>query len=359
MMNINRDLVIAAYRLLLEREPETEEVIQQALATCRNTEELRSMFLGSAEYATRNANPITYHSTGTPQQLSIIEEYFNLSPDAMEGFVVNRLGVRTRVSSLWDEAQQLVGTVIPAPVLGDFHGSPAEWIGLLKSVRSATKKFVAMELGAGWGPWLVAGAVAARNNGIKDAFLLAVEADPGHFISLRQHFIDNGLNPEQHRLIHAAVGSQHGWARWPFVESRSDWGSRPIPIETVGSPGSDMTISDYLGRRFSKYVDIEVMSIVDLLTEQPRWDFLHMDVQGDEAEICQSGLELLSERVHWLVVGTHSRTIEGRVLSMFMANGWVLESEIPVSFVFRPGAPTQEAMTERDGTQVWCNPRLD
>lgn len=358
-LEVTRDLVIASYRLLLEREPENEEVVHRAVARCNNVEELRNLFLNSAEYIEKRASPVQHRSTLAPEEILIINEHFNLSPEPVEGFVVDKLGVRTRSSSLWNEAQPLAGTVVPAPLVGNFHGEALEWLGLLKSVRSAKGRFVAMELGAGWGPWVVAGAVAARNMGIEDSFLLAVEADPGHFEFMRQHFMDNGLNPEEHRLLQVGVGDQHGWARWPRLESRNEWGSRPIPIDANGDQPPDGTISDYLGRQFSDFVEVEIVSIVDLLKEQPRWDFVHIDVQGGEAALCQAGLQLFSERVHWLVVGTHSRTIEGTLLSMLTVDGWILVSEEPVRFVFRPNAPTQEGMVDHDGTQVWRNPRLD
>jgi hypothetical protein len=44
---------------------------------------------------------------------------------------------------------------------------------------------------------------------------------------------------------------------------------------------------------------------------------------------------------------------------MFARAGWVLENEKPAIFTFQPGAPSLEAMTRIDGTQVWRNPRLD
>src|SRR5690349_2259976 len=47
---ITRELIIAAYRLFLEREPESEQVIQNALQH-RNVEDLRRAFLHSPEFS--------------------------------------------------------------------------------------------------------------------------------------------------------------------------------------------------------------------------------------------------------------------------------------------------------------------
>jgi hypothetical protein len=38
------------------------------------------------------------------------------------------------------------------PIPQDFHAEGAEWIGLLKTVITATDRYVAIEWGAGWAP---------------------------------------------------------------------------------------------------------------------------------------------------------------------------------------------------------------
>ncbi len=86
---------------------------------------------------------------------------------------------------------------------------------------------------------------------------------------------------------------------------------------------------------------------------------MHVDVQGSEAVICEAALDELKARAHWLIIGTHSRLIEGQLIYMLMKTGWVLENEKPVIFGFQPNAPSMESLTRIDGTQVWRNPRLD
>ena len=100
---------------------------------------------------------------------------------------------------------------------------------------TAQERFVAMELDAGWGPWLVAGAVAGRLRGIEAVRLLGVEADPGSVDLMVQHFKDNGLDPEQHRLLRAAVGVEAGKARWRRMQDPANaGGGRPVRYIYVG-----------------------------------------------------------------------------------------------------------------------------
>ncbi len=369
---MNRELITAAYRLFLEREPENERVIDHFLKQTRSVEELRTVFLGSPEFepALRrflDQNGIIQRDqisqydvyTGcTPADLAIIRDGFNRQVLPRKGFISDQLGVVTRTASLWDGVQHLDGTVIPPPIPTDYHADAIEWAGLLKSVRSAGDEYAVMELGAGWGPWCVGGAVAARNAGIKNINILAVEGDPGHYEFLKQHLRDNGFNPLEHTLLQAAVGVNAGKARWPKVQSRNDWGSRPIRDNEKDSPGSDGKVRDYLGREFASTIEVEVVPLAQLLSRRPRWNLVHIDIQGEEAAVCQSSMNLLTERVQWIIVGTHSRWIEGELLRQFSAGGWKLENEKPVRFNFQPGAPCLESLTDHDGTQVWRNPKL-
>lgn len=277
------------------------------------------------------------------------------------GFVVDFLGARTRLSSL-KPFRYLDGKVLGLPVTfaDRFHAETVEWVGLMKSVLSARDHYVALELGAGWGPWLVGGAAAARSRGIAKIKLYGVEGDPTHFESMRQHFRDNGLDPGGPCLLQAAVGVAAGRARWPKVEHpEDDWGSRPLgAVDQAAEQSQGGSERDYLGRQFDAHLIVEVVPIAGLLEREPVWDLVHIDVQGGELDLCRAAADLLNQRVRWLVIGTHSRKIDGDLLELLFQNGWVLENEKPSQLKFNPSAPTLEAMHWHDGTQVWRNPRL-
>lgn len=54
--SVSRDLVVAAYRSFLGREPENEAVVKQKVEACRSEEQLLNAFLRSPEFARRFAN---------------------------------------------------------------------------------------------------------------------------------------------------------------------------------------------------------------------------------------------------------------------------------------------------------------
>ncbi len=288
-----------------------------------------------------------------PADLEIFERFRPEPAPPEPGFVVDFLNVRTRISSLWEAARHLDGQRTGLPVPCDHHAEAIEWIGLLRAAAEARDAYVAMELGAGFGPWLVAGAAAARHRGITEIRLCGVEADPDHYASLRRHLADNGLDPDAHALHNAAVGAVAGTARWPKASDPvNDWGMRPARDDDAADAG-------YLGGRLDRFVDVQILAAADLLRAEPRWDLVHVDVQGWEAEVLAACGPELDARAHRLVVGTHSRKLDGDVLALLHGRGWMLENEKPTRFTHDPAAPTLESMASMDGTQVWRNPRLD
>ncbi len=264
------------------------------------------------------------------------------------GFITEVYGIRTRVKSLWPEMADHDGAVVGVPSPGNWHWEATEWLAVMRSVLSAQGRYRIMELGAGWGPAAVAGSVLARRRGLTDVQATAVEAEPHHYETVRQHFLDNGLDPSEHVLINAAVGVHGGVARWPIAgDNETLYGNRPMDAN-----------GDYLGRAIGRTRRVEVRGFRSLLKAETVWDLVHIDVQGGEFDICRSALTRLNRRVARVCLGVHSRKLDGDLFDLFWRAGWVLEGESPTRFIFYPGAKSQEAMTSADGTQVWRNPRL-
>ena len=269
-----------------------------------------------------------------------------------DGFITDFLGVRTRVSSLYDAVAHLSGLVLNPPDPDDFHAEAVEWIGVLKTTLTAKDRYVAMEWGAGWGPWIIAGAKAAQRLGLVDIRLYGVEADPSHFKAMAQHLLDNGFSPADHVLLQAAVGPENALAEWPDEpDARNQWGARPL------REGSDQDI-DYLCERVDRFIEVRVIAARDLVLREPVWDMVHIDIQGWEGEVCRACIDVLTERVKWVVIGVHSRIQDAHLLQIFHGAGWILEHEKPTRFKYRPSQQNFEAMVTADGTQVWRNPRL-
>ena len=161
----------------------------------------------------------------------------------------------------------------------------------MRAVREASGSFVCIELGAGWGPWLVSSAFAAKHLGISNILLIGVDADHRNLEFMKTHFCDNGLDYRQHKFFHATIGGRDAW---PFFWNRD--GAR-------------------------------LMSLKTLLHDLPVVDLIHCDIQFAESRAFAAGIKEVTKRVRRVVIGTHSRKIEDELIETFRAWSWFLEYE--------------------------------
>ena len=285
----------------------------------------------------------------TDDDIDLLKRFQSQDSEPKDGYFKDFVGVLSDINFVghWSHLDGHVFD-LPLPETDGAHAETIEWVGLLKAVATCKDSFRAMELGAGWAPWLVDGIFAARQIGITDYFICGVEADPGKYKMMQQHLDNNGIPHHSKNvcLIQGAVGAENGTAFWPIMSDPSgDWGARPQ--SEVGT--------DYRGVKFQNMRKVDVYSLNSLLEKCDVWDFLHIDIQGEEFEVLQATQALLTERVRWCVIATHSRKLDGLVLDFFYQLGWKLHNEKPTCFNYASKATSLEAMTTSDGTQVWEN----
>lgn len=282
------------------------------------------------------------------------------------GYIVDFLGVKTRLNYIAG-MDHLSGHVEGHPVPWNFHANSIEWAGVLRAASEAEDSFTAMELGAGWGPWLVTGAAAARQCGIQTIHLIGVEGSKSHCDYMRLHLQDNGYNPDNHTLVHGVAGSYDGIAKFPILaDPAASWGAEarfekvPIPPSLYRRSGRKVKhlLRALAGRKQPllpgpAMESVTCYSMETLLRSHPRVDLVHVDIQGAEFEVIASGRDVLKEKVRRLVVGTHGRTIEERLMGELAPQGWELESEEACLFEQRG----DNVYLFRDGCQVWRNRR--
>jgi len=179
--------------------------------------------------------------------------------------------------------------------------------------------------------------------------LVGVEGDQAHFGFMQTHLRDNGIDPLGHRLICAVVSAADGIARFPVLPDPSaDWGAS-AEYGAGHDTGHDGNPS---GAR--AYVQVPAISIMTLLRDLDRVDLMHCDIQGAEADCLEAAASAVTAKVRRLVVGTHGREIEGRLLTLLSGQGWTLEHEAACTFL-QSGTAMLPLL---DGVQVWCNPCL-
>jgi FkbM family methyltransferase len=239
-----------------------------------------------------------------------------------------------------------------------------EWIDLLESVVAARDSYHMIELGAGYGRWAMRAALAIRQYSAIPFHLTAVEADPVHFDWLRMNFEDNGLDPDQHTLVQAAVGRNSGEASlWVASdESRHSpglWYGQMIVGKQRAKPVKGANYGGYPVQRHKdgrKSITIPQIDMESILRNSPRIDLIDLDVQFQELEAITPAIAGLNAKVKRLHIGTHSTEIEVGLRTLLARHGWECRADYP-------GRGIRETPWGKidfdDGVQSWVNPHID
>ena len=344
-----RDAVVWAYRLLLGREPDDQAAVDVHLGH-GSVASLRAAFMETPEF--KQSCPATTAAAAaavTADEAAVIDRFrpFFHGP-APAGSWFDFLGVRTRCDFLpsgYDGLSPFAMQGSPGSASGPLHDKE-EWVGTLRSVLEARNRLVVMELGAGWAPWLVGAAVAARRVGITDVRLIGVEGSAGHVRFMDQHLRDNGIDPGAHALIHGVAGPADGIARFPRLsDPRNDYGSQ---AEMAGSAPPGAAAADM--------EEVRCYSLETLFKDVDRVDLLHCDIQGMEGAVFAASRQVVNAKLRRAVIGTHSRAVEAELMATFSGEGWMLEDETACRL---HQAADGVFHLLADGCQVWRNPRLD
>jgi FkbM family methyltransferase len=186
------------------------------------------------------------------------------------GCDVNFLGVRTRVAffSLFERLadysrRRWFKAKLPVPNEDYF-----EWIAVLEAVAETRGSFTMVELGAGWGKWIVNAVAALRQYSALPYDIVAVEAEPTHFEWMKQHLNDNDIDSSRATLIEAAVAPTDGEV-WFHVGARADWYGQAIASDRQAAPGSG-------ARRVERVRAVSVRTILGGLEQV---DLLDVDIR--------------------------------------------------------------------------------
>lgn len=284
-------------------------------------------------------------------------------------FLVDFLGIRTRVEFM---AGMIPDYQAPAQPRLVTAGAPVfdeeyfEWTDVLEAVEEARDQFVIAELGAGFGRWSVRAAAAlARKAGCRFQ-CIAVEAEPMHFNWMRQHFLDNNIDPDDLDLTWAAVGATPGFVPFWVGEAGAWYGQAVADGTDAPFPGVEMRrvlkARSVLGKppavpaTGKSVVWVPCTTVADLIAAYPRIDLMDLDIQGLEFAALEAAIDVLDAKVRRIHIGTHSQRIEQQLRALFTARGWTKRNDYPCQVT---GVATPYGdISFGDGVQTWINPAL-
>lgn len=285
------------------------------------------------------------HYRGMVVAEEIIRRHAHPDPQPMPGMQTNFLGLRIRPHVYPARFAGFEGAVEPLPIPANWHADMAEWGAALRAVDLARGSFTMAELGCGWGCWMNNMGLAARRQGLR-LRLIGVEGDEGHLQFARDALGDNGFAAEEWVLHRGIAAARAGHALFPRqAAAGGSWSLEPV----FDASEAERAAAEAQG----SHDVLPMIPLAEIIGEN-RLDLLHIDIQGGEADLLDAARQLLRERVAYVVVGTHSRLIEGRIIETMLAGGWRLEIERPAILDLYPHGPTIGV----DGVQGWRNMAL-
>ena len=343
-----RDLVVAMYRSLLDREPDEGGLLHF-------TRELVSSRLTAPTFAGVVATSDEFRSrqglvaglarpAGCTQQeaMAVYEQFGRYTRAGRPGYITNFLGGLT--ATRYVNLPNLGGHVEGYPIPRNFHAEMLEWVGTLRAVLDAKGSFTMMELGAGWAPWCTVGIIAAGQKGLASD-VTAVEGDADHVEFIQTSFQENRHAPRNCHILHGIVGAQDGQARFPRVRDASIAYGSAAQYGEAGNAGGELA---------SEMDILPCYSLGSLLKDHARVDLIHCDVQGAEHDIFAAAMPVVTQKVRRVLIGTHSLALDRSLIKLCSTAGWDCEG-IEAATIVESGG---HAHLNCDGTQLWRNDRL-
>lgn len=262
------------------------------------------------------------------------------------GYAVDALGIftdaRFLVSSTGPFEAHDETTQRPSlPTWGEHYLELADW---LLAAHDAARRFVAVSLGAAYGAQLVLAWKVLNAINPLPCRLVGVEPVPENCAWMRRHMADNGIDPEQHWIVQAALGADNEPVLFPVgapgsgrtgCTDTNNAVSRRTYAELICARGSaeqalenilryNSTGLGYdLGDGFHGEVKfVSAVTLHDVLMPFDRVDLLEADIQHAEIDVFPPFIDVLNRKVRRVHIGSHGREAHELLRALFVGAGW-------------------------------------
>lgn len=261
------------------------------------------------------------------------------------GYLTNSFGVLINPKFFPLILKGREGTIEDIPIPNNWHADMAEFAAAFRAIELARNSFTMIELGCGWGCWMNITGIVAKKKGL-NVHLIGVEGDEGHLSFAKESLNTNGFEPTEYTLYRGIASATNGTALFPKQnDPGAVWGAEPK--FNLQPEDAEKLIN------MGQYEQLTQLTPERISEKFQRIDLLHVDIQGGEEQLIPECISFLSDRVAYLVIGTHSRQIEGILFDCLLKAGWILEIERPAFLNLDTGP-----VVIVDGVQGWRNPKL-
>jgi hypothetical protein len=268
------------------------------------------------------------------------------SGEVLPGYAVDFLGILTEGRFIWNAASPFPGGHMTTnrPIVESYGEGWFEVADWLASARDARGRYIAVSLGAAYGAQLVGAFKALQALNPLPALLVAVEPVPENCAWVRSHMRTNGIDPDEHWIIEAAVAPDNEPVLFPVGAPGSGLNSsievntpqfRQTAVDLLKRDGASERVltnillhnSTGIVREFGFGLSGEIkfasaVTLRDVLAPIDRVDLLETDIQRSEGEIFPPAMALVNRKVRRVHIGTHGRDVHDMLVALFARAGW-------------------------------------
>jgi hypothetical protein len=278
------------------------------------------------------------------------------------GYIIDCFGQLTELEfrTLWldqeDESlhrDRPIETTMPTLNSGEGWFEMMNWVA---AAREARGNYVMMTLGACYGAQAVGAYLALQRLNPMPARLVAIEAIGQNIAWLKRQFISNGIDPDDHWVIEAALGVDNQPSIFPvggpgignqsYMGYNSPEGRQNIIAETTAGNFAATAFANVIRSNgtgielnlvpetdhevIAELRFVSTVTLLNLLAPFDRVDFIEADLQSSENEIFPPAMASLTKKVRRVHLGTHGRDNHDAMEELFRDHGW------DIVFSYRP-----------------------
>jgi hypothetical protein len=299
------------------------------------------------------------------------------------GYTVDFVGTRIdlKFRTIFPVHESLIGgkvvtTRVPTVPDGEGWVEAVNWV---EAARDARGHFVMITLGACYGAQAVGSYRTLQLINPMPSKFVAVEGDPENVAWVKQHMRDNGMDPDAHWIVQAAISNNNNPVLfpvgWPGLGIQNCYGtnednSRKVYADEIIASGraNDAIRNIFLnnstgiiknlvpGHDFPGEIKIvSAVTLGDLLCPFDVVDYLESDIQQSEIVVFPPFMGALMRKVRRIHIGTHGSDVHAALLGLFEKEGW------EIVFNFAPNGRFDTPLgsfSTNDGVLTVRNPNL-
>ena len=271
---------------------------------------------------------------------------------------------------------KFVQTRLPTLADGEAWFEDVNWV---EAAREARGRFVMATLGACYGAHAVGCHHVLQMINPMPCKLVAVEPEPDNLRWIRRHFLNNGVDPDDHWIVGSAISDTREPVFFPVgapgsgaqncVATNEPLARQAYVAELGASDRRDEALRNLLlfnttgltksltgdGRFDAEIKLVSAVTLEDVLGPFERVDYIEVDLQQSEIVAIPPFMGLLKKKARRIHIGTHGGNVHEELAALFRRDGW------EILFDYAPNSQHQTrygAFSMNDGVLTVRNPSV-